>query len=329
MRFTVKAADDNKTLLALLEEKTGASATKVRSLIKKGAVLVDGRAAPRPDSTVSAGQSVEIKGKKDREPRSKRGREDRKAERRHLLEILYEDDHIIAAQKPAGMLSISTKTENMNTFYRAVSDHVKENSGGRGKIFVVHRLDREVSGVMLFAKSQEVKKALQDSWEKAEKVYTAVVHGRPPRDKGTITGWLCEVGENLVRSCPAPPAAQKKQETASMDKKRPVAKMAVTHYRVVSESRDQNLCLLEVRLETGRKHQIRVHLRDMGCPVAGDKKYGVLPQKAALGLRQLGQMGLHASRLSFTHPVTGRRVIIESPAPASFLLPFKGSKKGI
>ncbi len=328
MRFIAKAADDiKKDLLELLVAKTGASATKARSLIKKGAVLVDDKAVLRPDAPVSPGQVVEITGKKDRKPLGK-GREHKGTEKGPLLKVLYEDDHIIAAQKPAGMLSISTRTENTNTFYRAVSDHIKENSEGRGKIFIVHRLDREVSGVMLFAKSQEVKRALQDSWEKAEKVYSAVVHGRPPRNEGTITGWLCETGENLVRSCPAPPAAQK---NASRGHDRPAAKKAVTHYRLVAENREQNLSLLEVRLETGRKHQIRVHLRDIGCPVVGDKKYGVLPPKAARGLNKKGQMGLHAARLSFNHPVTGRRMVIESPAPKSFLVlfPFKAPKKVI
>ncbi len=315
------APKNKKTLFSLLAEKTGASATRVRMLIKKGAVLVEGRPVLRPDEIVRPGQGIEITEKKSRGPV-------KKARRGPLLKILYEDEYLIAAEKPAGMLSISTEKEHLNTFYRAVSDHVKEKSRGREKIkiFIVHRLDREVSGVMMFAKDQEVKKALQDSWDKAEKVYNAVVEGLPPKKEGTVTGWLCEVGENLMRSCPAPAAGDKASR----------AKLAVTHYRLIAESR--GLGLIEVRLETGRKHQIRVHLRDMGCPVIGDRKYGVfvLPGQKAGGENKKGpaasfyqgfkRMGLHAARLSFIHPVTGRKVVIESPVPKSFMLPFKDLK---
>ncbi|MDA8091093.1 MAG: RluA family pseudouridine synthase [Nitrospiraceae bacterium] len=299
MRFTSKIAS---TLLALLTEKTGTSSTKARSLIKQGAVHVDGKAVFRPDLRVRPGQGVEIIEKKSR-----------KAVKPPLFPVLYEDEFLIAAQKPAGLLSISTKTENRSTFYRAVSDYVK---GGmprvRGKIpgakiFIIHRLDREVSGVMLFAKNQEIKKAIQDSWDKTEKIYNALVEGRPPKDEDTITGWLCESGESLVWSCPAPAPDSKS-----------FAKYAVTHYKFITGNRRYSL--LEVRIETGRKHQIRVHMKDIGCPVVGDKKYG------ATGKSPIERMGLHAARLTFTHPVNGRKIVIVSPMPKSFMLPFKTAK---
>ncbi len=282
-------------LLDILLEKLGASKTKIRMLIKKAAVLIDGKPARRPDEFLPAGRVVEIKGKGQT-----------RAKVPPPFPVLYEDEHLIALEKPAGMLSIGTEKERVNTFYRAVSRFVKESSGGNGKIFIVHRLDREVSGVMLFARSEEAKRALQEGWEKTRKYYSALVEGRPPEAEGTIEGWLCPKGVNLMRSCPPPAAGERAGETG--------AKKAVTHYRTVRQGR--RFSLLEVRLETGRKHQIRVHLSEAGCPVVGDRKYGFK------GKNPLRRMGLHATRLVFYHPVTSRKITLESPMPGSFLLPF-------
>ena len=303
MKFTTKKEG---ALLDILLEKLGASKTKTRLIIKKGGVLVDGRQAMRPDEVLPPGRSVEIAEKKQR------------AKAPAPFPVLYEDEYLIALEKPAGLLSISTEKEKVNTFYKAVSRYVRENSNGRQKIFIVHRLDREVSGVMLFAKSEEVKKALQENWEKTGKYYDALVEGRPPRKEDRIVNWLCESGVSMVRPCPAPrPDEENPIAHAGLGPR--VKSKAVSHYRTLRQGR--RFSLLEVKLETGRKHQIRVHLSGLGCPVTGDRKYGFK------GKNPLRRMGLHASRLVFHHPKTGRKITLESPMPKSFLLPFKAGEE--
>jgi 23S rRNA pseudouridine1911/1915/1917 synthase len=195
--------------------------------------------------------------------------------------------------KTAGLLSIATDKEHHKTLYRMVSDYVKEATDGRGRIFIVHRLDRDVSGVMVFAKDEPTKRRLQKGWAAAEKIYHAVVEGRPPAAEGTIRTWLRENSAYRVHVC---------------GKTAPGARVAVTHYRVIKDVAPY--CTVEVRIETGRKHQIRVHLAKLGCPIVGDDIYGT----AASG----GGMALHAHSLTFNHPSTGRRTTITSDLPSRF-----------
>jgi len=281
MKFTVK----EKTLLAdFLLEKFGSSKTKIKQLLKHGAITVNGMEAGRADAELKPGDLVEI---------GKKGPAMVKA--KAPFPVLFEDEYLIAAEKPAGLLSISSETEKTNTFYRLVSDYVKRKGGPGAKIFIVHRLDRDASGAMVFAKNRETKEALQKNWDKTEKLYYAVVEGVPAKEEGTIKGFLCENKAHLVYAC---------------DKDAPGAQYAVTHYRVLKRTRD--LALLEVRLQTGRKNQIRVHLADIGCPIIGDKKYGAKRKTHLWG------MALHAHSLSFSHPATGKRISVKSPMPGSF-----------
>jgi 23S rRNA pseudouridine1911/1915/1917 synthase len=155
---------------------------------------------------------------------------------------------------------------------------------------------------MLFAKTPEIKEALQMNWGKTEKLYAALVEGRPPRGEGTLKSWLLETPALKVHSGP----------------KGPGAKYAVTHYRKLKEYSKHTL--LEIRPETGRKNQIRAHLSEMGCPIAGDRKYGA----AGNPIRRLA---LHAVGLSFIHPVSGERIKLESPLPTEFFLPDRLLKK--
>jgi 23S rRNA pseudouridine1911/1915/1917 synthase len=293
-----KATIEGTLLEALGRLMDAATKSAVRKLIKHHRVAVDGAVQGRPDFPVVPGQLLEVLPAREqpvKEPPPRAG-----SARRQPLAILFEDEHLIAVDKPAGLLSIATDKEQQKTLYRLVSAHVKEASGGRGRIFIVHRLDRDVSGVMVFAKDEIAKRRLQKSWGTAEKIYQAVVEGRPPEEAGTVRSWLCENRAFQVYACD--PAAAGAQE-------------AVTHYRLLRTAGPNSV--LEVRIETGRKHQIRVHLASLGCPIVGDKVYG--------GGRSGGGIALHAHSLTFDHPFTGRRVTISSPLPQRFRKPVPAS----
>jgi tRNA pseudouridine32 synthase/23S rRNA pseudouridine746 synthase/23S rRNA pseudouridine1911/1915/1917 synthase len=218
------------------------------------------------------------------------------------LEILYEDDQVLAVNKPAGLLTIATAAEKIRTAYHLVTDHVRRGAPrSPERVFIVHRLDRETTGIVLFARTPEAKRTLQDGWENTEKHYLAVVHGRVKPPAGTLSGYLMETrGYRVV---------------AVEDRRR--GKPARTAYRVLAEKRGGTL--LDVTLLTGRKHQIRVHLADAGHPVLGDRRYGKTD-----GFRHLA---LHARSLEFTHPATGERMILEAPAP-SWFAPWLGRGPG-
>jgi tRNA pseudouridine32 synthase/23S rRNA pseudouridine746 synthase/23S rRNA pseudouridine1911/1915/1917 synthase len=210
------------------------------------------------------------------------------------LVILHEDRDILVVDKPAGLLTMGTDTNKTRTAYFILTDYVRKGySKSRNRIFIVHRLDRETSGILVFAKNIEAKLSLQDQWQETKKKYLAVVHGRCDRKSGTITTYLAENKAHFVYS--TPDAAK--------------GKLSRTAYTVLKETED--FALLEVDLLTGRKHQIRVHLVGIGHAVVGDQKYG----KAD---RSHPRLALHARSISFRHPFTGKPVTFETKAPAYF-----------
>jgi tRNA pseudouridine32 synthase/23S rRNA pseudouridine746 synthase/23S rRNA pseudouridine1911/1915/1917 synthase len=219
------------------------------------------------------------------------------SENKHLpkgLKILYEDKDLLVADKPAGLLTVATATNKTRTAYYFLTDYARKgNPKSRNRIFAVHRLDQWTSGVILFAKSEEIKLRLQAQWQDTEKKYLAVVHGRLHKKQGVITSYLAENKAFVVYSTQNPAKG----------------KLARTAYKVVRES--QRFSLLELELLTGRKNQIRVHLADEGHHVVGDRKYG----KPDDNFRRLA---LHAKSLSFEHPVTGKRLTFVSPPPDHF-----------
>ncbi len=212
----------------------------------------------------------------------------------HGLVIVYEDRDILVVDKPAGLLTIGTDSEKTRTAYFLLTDYVRKGySKSRKRIFVVHRLDRETSGIVIFAKNLESKVWLQDHWKDTAKKYLAVVHGQCAKTSGTITTYLAENGAHIVYS--------------TSDRKQ--GKLSTTGYRVRRQCKD--FALLELDPVTGRKHQIRVHLAGIGHAVVGDQKYG----KQDRGHTRLA---LHASSISFNHPFLGQRLTFESQAPGYF-----------
>ncbi len=208
--------------------------------------------------------------------------------------IIYEDKDVLVVNKPAGLLTMGTEKEKVNTLYYSLTDYVRKGSAkSRNRIFIVHRLDREVSGILVFAKTESAKFFLQDNWDSAEKTYLAVVHGEMEEKEGTITSHLTENSAYVVHST---------RDTR-------IGKFSQTTYKVLRETRLYSL--LEIRLLTGRKHQIRVHLAELSHPIVGDKKYGK-------GDRDPKQMALHAVSVTFPHPHSGRMMTFESKAPAHF-----------
>jgi 23S rRNA pseudouridine1911/1915/1917 synthase len=210
---------------------------------------------------------------------------------------LHEDNDLIVIEKEPGLLSIASEDEKHLTAYRQLTDYVR-NVNPKNRIFVVHRLDRDTSGVMVFAKNKEAQQTLQNSWQESvrERAYIALVEGAVKKD-GTVTSWLTENKMFMVYSSPKPNDGKK----------------AITHYKVLQSNR--NFSLLQVNLDTGRKNQIRVHMSDIGHPVVGDKKYGSRNNA-------IGRLGLHANAIELKHPTTGESMRFESKTPASFTRPF-------
>ncbi len=205
------------------------------------------------------------------------------------LEILYQDKDLIAVNKPAGLLSVGTNRENREhalALLRAQLTRGKE----RVQLWPVHRLDRDTSGILLFATSKAVREAVMAQWSSAEKSYLAIVEGRPKEEKGIITK----------------PLRLDEKEYRVHVGEHPKAKTAVTHYRVKEKSEKRSL--LEIQIETGRQHQIRAHMAWLGHPVVGDERYGT----------KGGRMGLHALRLCIMHPVSKQRMTFEVDAPKHF-----------
>jgi len=210
------------------------------------------------------------------------------------LSILYEDNAILVVDKISGLLTVGTAKVREKTAHYLLNTYVKKgNHKSRNRVFIVHRLDRDTSGVIIFAKNENAKRFLQDEWHGFKKKYSAVVHGSLPEKQGVITSYLAENCAHTMYSVNDPEKG----------------KLAKTGFKVIKESK--KFSLLEIDLLTGRKNQIRVHFAEKGFPVVGDKKYGE-KDKGMKGL------ALHAASLSIVHPDTKEKMTFETPSPAYF-----------
>lgn len=213
--------------------------------------------------------------------------------KKEKLDIVYEDKYIIIVNKPSGLFTISTDKEKIKTLYHQVSLYLKQKHKSN-KVFIVHRLDKDTSGLVIFAKSEKTKKILQDNWDSVKREYIALVNGKVLKEKDIIKSYLKETKTLLVYS--------------SNDSKN--GKLAITEYERLSFNKDYSL--LKINIKTGRKNQIRVHLNDIGHPIVGDKKYGNIKNKG------INRLCLHANILEFNHPVTKELLKLESKCPKLF-----------
>jgi 23S rRNA pseudouridine1911/1915/1917 synthase len=279
LRTTVNIS---QTLLEfLLEQYPDSPRTRIKKLLQSGTVRVNNKPTSLHSFSLNPGDSVDF---------SMRTGIATKA--RLPFPVLYEDQSVIVIDKPAGIATSSI--DGSANVQWTISEHLKDMSKGTVRTYVVHRLDKEVSGVLLLAKSEMAMDTIKDKWEETEKHYFALVEKIPENPEGTIKSWLIEDNAMKMRSV-----------TERAD-----AKLAITHYRTIRNI--DNYALLDIKTETGRKNQIRVHLSDIGCPIAGDRKYGASTDF-------IRRVRLHACSISFPHPLTGEMITVESPLPKGFL----------
>ena len=295
--FRVEATTELMSFL--LSKLGGMTRTSVKQLLSQRRVTVNAGIQTRHDTPLKAGDVVQVL----------QGRGN--VELRHpKLRIIYEDDALIIVEKKNGLLTVpyNPKSSEM-TAYSILKEYVKKESK-RNTVHVVHRLDRETSGVLVFAKSPELQEYMRTYWRQlvTKRTYVALVEGHFEKKEGTITTWLTEDPHTgMVYSSPKDDGGQK----------------AVTHYKVIKECvsgvEDQELpiSLLELNLETGRTNQIRVHAQSIGHPVIGDRKYGHGNEYSPVD-----RLCLHAKVLEFIHPMTEKKVRFEAAVPKEMLRPF-------
>jgi 23S rRNA pseudouridine1911/1915/1917 synthase len=265
----------------LVEHYPDSPRTRIKKLLQSGAIRVNNKPVTLHSYPLKPGDIVEInlhavKSAKAGLP----------------FPVLYEDQHVIVIDKPAGRPTSST--DGSISIQEIISEFLKKKSKGRIRAHVVHRLDKEVSGVLLFAKSHDVMDTIKEKWKETEKHYYALVEGIPEKAEDTIKSWLIEDKSQKVHST---------RETVN-------AKFSITNYKTIKLV--NNYTFLSVKTETGRKNQIRVHLSDIGHPIVGDRKYGASDD-------YIRRIRLHAYSLSFPHPVSGKMITVKSPMPEDFL----------
>jgi 23S rRNA pseudouridine1911/1915/1917 synthase len=275
---------ENTTLLPfLIDNLRKMSRDNVKSLLRNKQVTVNGQPVTQFNHEIRPSDKIVVTGERLTDGILIRN-----------MKIVYEDEHIIVIDKNAGLLSMASDNEKYLTAYNILSNYVKLQRPGN-KIFIVHRLDRDTSGLMMFARSEKVQSRLQKDWQNmvTARTYTALVEGEVTQTEGILKSYIFESKALMMHS------------TQNPDK----GDLAITHFKTLKSNKDYSL--LAVTLETGKKNQIRLHMQEMGHSIAGDKKYG------ATG-NPIGRLGLHASVLAFIHPVTGKELRFESKVPAKF-----------
>lgn len=290
----------------LIAKMGGMSRTSVKQLISQRRVSVAGAVQPRGDYTLMKGDKVVVSAGRGNTTLN-----------HPKLSVIYEDEHLIVVYKRPGLLTMPTRPESSETTALSILRAYVRRENRKNSVFVVHRLDRETSGVLVFARTQALQEYMRTYWRQlvTERTYIALVEGELPQKEGTVTSWLTEDKRNaMVYSSPTDNGGQK----------------AVTHYKVLKTSprpslkereasplsgggREGAFSLVELHLETGRTNQIRVHMQSLGHPVVGDRKYGYGNEYSPID-----RLCLHAKVLAFIHPVTEKKVRFEAPVPKEF-----------
>lgn len=252
----------------------------VKERLQRGCITVNDEVVTHHGFELSPDDCVEVHSSSPRKAAPKGG-----------IQVLYQDEFLVGILKPAGLLSVGTEDVRSNHALALV----RESLGPRQKVWPVHRLDRETSGVLLFARSREVCDAVKKNWKEVTKIYSTVIEGHPASAKGVIEQSLYD-GKNLMVKVGDHPEARE----------------ARTRYHTLEAGPRRTL--LEVQLDTGRRHQIRAHMAWMGHPVVGDARYG----------KKDSRMALHARQLSFLHPMTGKEIVLEAKTPAVFMKLLEG-----
>jgi len=278
----------------LLEKLTDKSRNNVKSLLSHKMISVDGNVISQFDFQLSKGDVVSI---------GKTPMKQKAQAKKSKLNIIYEDDDFIAINKPSGLLSIATEKEREFTAYHHLMDYIRAGNL-KNRVYVVHRIDKDTSGVLIVVKNSKLKDKLQLRWNElvSERKYIAIVEGTLKKKEGTIRTWLKEGHNTTMYSSHIKDDGQE----------------AITNYKVLKENGKYSM--LEVKIDTGRKNQIRVHMMEMGHPVVGDEKY-------LSKTDPLKRLGLHNNVLELRHPFTGKVFRFVAPVPPTFKDLFKDEQK--
>ena len=280
--LTFKVVEPAQLIAFIMEKMHGMSRNRAKALISNRVVLVNNAITTHPLAELKPGDVVQL-------DRSKH----KKSFHCKELDIVFEDPYLFIIDKHPGLLSMSNNSRQQTV--QTVLNRYLEKGGGRNTSHLVHRLDRDTSGLMVYAKDVQTQQSLINSWQQlvTDRRYLALVKGEFEQPRGRIQSWLTEDKKFITHSSPVDNGG----------------KYAVTHYNVLVSSNGYSL--VECELETGRKNQIRVHMADLGHPVVGDRKYGSDEDP-------MRRLGLHAYMLCFTHPVTGKHLRFETPVPFCF-----------
>ena len=280
--LTFKATEPVQLIAFIMEKMHGMSRNRAKALISNRVVLVNNTITTHPLAELKPGDVVQL-------DRSKH----KKSFHCKELDIVFEDPYLFVIDKHPGLLSMSNNSRQQTV--QTVLSRYLEKGGGRNTSHLVHRLDRDTSGLMVYAKDVQTQQSLINSWQQlvSDRRYLALVKGEFEQPRGRVQSWLTEDKKFITHSSPVDNGG----------------KYAVTHYNVLASSNGYSL--VECELETGRKNQIRVHMAQLGHPVVGDRKYGSDEDP-------MRRLGLHAYMLCFTHPVTGKHLRFETPVPFCF-----------